>query len=90
MKNFKYHAGRPWSNKMAILDQVPMLKRMLEMIYTVALVVLISGIVGLVLAVPVMLLWNFVFGKLYSISWLQAWALNVLAGILFGQKTSKQ
>jgi len=35
---------------MAVLDQVPFLKRMLEMGYTIALVVLISGIVGLVLA----------------------------------------
>jgi len=75
---------------MAILDQVPFLKRMLEMAYTIALVVLISGIVGLVLALPVSLLWNFVFGEIYTISVLQAWALNVLTGILFGQKSSKQ
>jgi len=73
---------------MAILDQVPFLKRMLEMAYTIALVVLISGIVGLVLALPVKLLWNFVFGDIYSIGVLQAWALNVLTGILFGQKSS--
>jgi len=75
---------------MTILDQVPFLKRMVEMAYTIALVVLISGIVGLILAFPVKLLWNFVFGDIYSIGVLQAWALNVLAGILFGQKTSKQ
>ena len=75
---------------MAILDQVPFLKRMLEMAYTIALVVLISGIVGLVLAFPVKLLWNFVFGSIYSINVLQAWALNVLTGILFGQKSSRQ
>ena len=75
---------------MAILDQVPFLKRMVEMAYTIALVVLISGIVGLVLAFPVMLMWNFVFGEILTISVFQAWALNVLTGILFGQKTSKQ
>ena len=75
---------------MAVLDQVPFLKRMLEMVYTIALVVLISGIVGLVLAFPVKLLWNFVFGSIYSINVLQAWALNVLTGILFGQKSSRQ
>jgi hypothetical protein len=75
---------------MAFLEEVPFLKRMLEMAYTIALVVLISGIVGLVLAFPVKLLWNFVFGNIYSISVLQAWALNVLTGILFGQKTSRQ
>ena len=73
---------------MTFLDQAPILKRMLEMAYTIALVVLISGIVGLVLAFPVKLLWNFVFGSVYSINVLQAWALNVLAGILFGNKTN--
>jgi hypothetical protein len=73
---------------MTILDQVPFLKRMLEMAYTVVLVVLISGIVGLVLAFPVMWLWNFVFGAVYAINVLQAWALNVLIGILFGNKTN--
>jgi len=75
---------------MAILDQVPFLKRMVEMGYTIVLVILISGIVGLVLAFPVKLLWNFVFGSVYSINVWQAWALNVLTGILFGQKTSRQ
>ena len=73
---------------MAFLDKVPILRRMLEMGYTIALVVLISGIVGLVLAVPVKLLWNYVFGSYLKISWLQAWAMNVLFGILFGSKTS--
>ena len=75
---------------MAFLEQVPLLKRMLEMGYTIALVVLISGIVGLVLAFPVKWLWNFVFGKVYTIGVLQAWALNVLMGILFGQKTARE
>ena len=56
------------------------------MAYTIALVILISGIVGLILAFPVMWLWNFVFGKFIMISVFQAWALNVLAGILFGNK----
>jgi len=75
---------------MAFLDDVPLLKRMVEMGYTIALVVLISGIVGLVLAFPVKLLWNFVFGKVYVINVWQAWALNVLAGIFFGQKAPRQ
>jgi len=73
---------------MVFLDQVPILKRMVEMGYTITLIVLISGIVGLVLAFPVMWLWNFIFGNLYTIDVLQAWALNVLMGILFGNKTS--
>ena len=58
------------------------------MVYTIALVVLISGIVGLILAFPVKWLWNFVFGELYRISVLQAWAMNVLAGIFFGSRSS--
>lgn len=73
---------------MTFLEQVPFLKRMLEMGYTIALVILISGIVGLVLAFPVKWLWNFIFGSLYTINVFQAWALNVLIGILFGQKNS--
>jgi len=75
---------------MAFLDQVPFLKRMLEMAYTILLVIIISGIVGLVLAFPVKWLWNFVFGSILSINVLQAWALNVLMGILFGQKNSSK
>lgn len=73
---------------MAALDKIPILKRMLEMGYTMVLVVLISGIVGLVLAFPVMWLWNFIFGAVFKINVLQAWALNVLTGILFGNKTN--
>ena len=73
---------------MALLEQVPFLKRMLEMGYTITLVILISSIVGLVLAFPVMWLWNFVFGSVLKINVLQAWALNVLMGILFGNRTS--
>ena len=73
---------------MAFLDKVPILRRMLEMVYTIALVILISGIVGLILAFPVKLLWNYVFGELYRINWLQAWAMNVLAGIFFGSRSS--
>ena len=73
---------------MALLEQVPFLKRMLEMGYTIALVILISGIVGLVLAFPVKWLWNFVFGAILTINVFQAWALNVLMGILFGNRTS--
>ncbi len=75
---------------MGFLNDVPFLKRMLEMSYTLLLVILISGIVGLVLAFPVKLLWNFVFGSMHSINVWQAWALNVLTGILFGQKSPRQ
>ena len=74
---------------MAFLDNVPVLKKILDGFYAILLVIVLSAIVGLILAFPVKLLWNFVFGTALSINWFQAWALNVLAGILFGQRNSK-
>jgi len=59
-----------------------------------AILILIVGlmIVGLVIAFPVMWLWNYavvaVFG-LPAINWGQAWALMVLSGILFKNTASK-
>ena len=70
---------------MGFLKEVPVLGRILELMYTMLLIVVISAIIGLILAVPVMWLWNYVFGALYTINVWQAWALNVLAGILFGK-----
>ena len=71
---------------MKILKDVPILRRILELGYTMFLIILLSVIVGLILAYPVMLLWNFIFGELYYINVLQAWALSILCGILFGQR----
>ena len=71
---------------MSVIDKIPILKKGLDIGYAMLIVVILSALVGLILAFPVMGLWNFVFGKLYSINVFQAWALNVLAGILFGQK----
>ena len=70
---------------MGLLKNIPVLGRIADLAYTMLLVILISAIIGLILSYPVMLLWNFVFGEVYKITWLQAWALNVLAGILFGK-----
>ena len=70
---------------MGFTKKIPILGRVVDLALTMLLVILISAIIGLILAYPVQLLWNFVFGKLYQISVLQAWALNVLAGILFGK-----
>jgi len=75
---------------MAFLDNVPILKKMIDVGYAMLLVIMISALVGLILAFPVMWLWNFVFGKLLKINVFQAWALNVLAGILFGQRNSSK
>lgn len=73
---------------MGILSSIPLLKRLVDTGYTILLVIILSAIVGLILAFPVQLLWNFVFGSLLKISVFQAWALNVLTGILFGQRNS--
>ena len=75
---------------MTILKNVPILRKLLEIVYAMLLVVILSILVGLILAFPVMWLWNFIFGNLYRISVFQAWALNVLAGILFGQRNSNK
>ena len=73
---------------MTWLDNIPILKKIIDVGYAMLIVIILSALVGLILAFPVMWLWNFVFGKIYEISVFQAWALNVLAGILFGQRNS--
>lgn len=73
---------------MAILKSIPMLKKLVDIGYAMLIVIILSALVGLILAFPVMWLWNFVFGGLHRLSVFQAWALNVLAGILFGQRGS--
>ncbi|MEK6891708.1 MAG: hypothetical protein AABX25_00845 [Nanoarchaeota archaeon] len=70
---------------MGFLDSVPMLKRILDLAYAMLVVIMLSALVGLILAFPVMWLWNFVFGSILKINVFQAWALNVLTGILFGK-----
>ncbi len=75
---------------MVILKNVPILKKLIDVAYAIVLVVILSALVGLILAFPVMWLWNFVFGGIHKISVFQAWAMNVLAGILFGQRNSNK
>jgi hypothetical protein len=74
---------------MPILNDIPILKKMLDIANAMAIVIILSALVGLILAFPVMWLWNFVFGSLHKINVFQAWAMNVLTGILFGQRSSK-
>lgn len=71
---------------MAILKDMPLLRKLIDISYAMLIVIILSALVGLILAFPVMWLWNFVFGGLLKVNVFQAWALNVLAGILFGQK----
>ncbi len=75
---------------MAILKDIPILKKMIDIGYAMFIVITISALVGLILAFPVMWLWNFIFGNFHRINVFQAWALNVLAGILFGQRGSNK
>ena len=75
---------------MAILKNIPMLKNMIDIGYAMLIVIILSALVGLILAFPVMWLWNFVFGSLHKVNVFQAWALNVLAGILFGHRSSNK
>ena len=74
---------------MKFLDSVPMLKKLLDIGYAMLIIIILSALVGLILAFPVKWLWNFVFGTIFTINVFQAWALNVLTGILLGQKNSK-
>lgn len=71
------------------LKDIPALSKVVDIGYTMILVILVSAVVGLILAIPVELLWNYVFGKIYEISWLQAWALNVLTSILVSRGSEK-
>ena len=75
---------------MGFIDNVPILKKTIDIGYAMLFVIIISAVVGLILAFPVMLLWNFIFGRYVSIDWLQAWALNILVGILFGQRSTNK
>jgi len=77
---------------MGFLDSTPLLKRIFELGYTMFLIVLLSALVGLILAFPVMWLWNYVFKNFSQlhINVFQAWALNVLAGILFGKTSGER
>jgi len=75
---------------MSILSNIPILRKIIDVGYAMLIVIILSALVGLILAFPVMWLWNFVFGKIYEINVFQAWALNVLVGILFGQRNSNK
>lgn len=49
--------------------------------------------IGLLMAFPVMLLWNYCLvgavAGINEITWLTAWGINMLCGILFKTHTSK-
>jgi hypothetical protein len=59
---------------------------MIQVLWALTVLVLVPVLFGMILALPVMLLWDAlmptVFG-LGTITWLQAWGLLVLCGLLF-------
>ncbi len=57
---------------MSILKNIPILRKVIDIGYAMIIVVILSALVGLILAFPVMWLWNFVFGILYKITVFQA------------------
>ena len=78
---------------MSVLDRVPFLKKLLDAATTMIIVIILSVLVGLLLAFPVMWLWNFIFVPMnanMAINVFQAWALNILCGILFGPRSSRR
>ncbi|MBI1935209.1 hypothetical protein HYS31_02105 [Candidatus Woesearchaeota archaeon] len=75
---------------MSIIRNIPILRKLIDTGYAILLIIVISALVGLILAFPVMWLWNFVFGSLYRINVFQAWMLNILASILFGQRNASK
>ena len=75
---------------MVVLEKIPILKKLVDIGYAMLIVIILSALVGLILAFPVMWLWNFVFGSLHKINVFQAWAMNVLTGILFGRPGEKK
>ena len=75
---------------MTILKNIPILRKLIDIGYAMIIIIILSALIGLIIAFPVMWLWNFVFGSIHKINVFQAWALNVLAGILFGQRSSNK
>lgn len=74
------------------------MNRFLTILFTaigaVGVVVVLAVVLGLLLAWPIMLLWNgclvpaFATGAVIEIGWLQAWGLNILSALLLRSSTS--
>lgn len=76
---------------MARSKNTSLLTKTIEFLSTMFLIIILTALVGLILAFPVMWLWNFVFESMnpnLHINVFQAWALTVLTGILFGSKSA--
>lgn len=64
---------------------------MSQMVSTIAVVVVLFVVVGAIMAVPVMLLWNWLMPALFGvveITFLQAWGLYILCSVLLKHPAS--
>lgn len=66
---------------------------MTQIVSTIPLVVMVFVVVSVIIAVPVMLLWNWLMPALFGvveITFLQAWGLYILCSVLLKQPTSSK
>lgn len=65
---------------------------MMRMLVAITLALSLVVILGLIFSLPVMLLWNYclvgAIAGVNEISWLQAWGILVLFGLLFKSNVS--
>ena len=66
---------------------------MIQVLWALTVLVLVTVLFGLILALPVMLLWDALMPTIFglgTITWLQAWGLLVLCGLLFKNTSSSR
>jgi hypothetical protein len=64
---------------------------MIQVLWALTVLVFVTVLFGLILALPVMLLWDALMPALFglgTITWLQAWGLLILCGLLFKNTSS--
>lgn len=53
----------------------------------------LACVIGLILALPVMWLWNWLMPSIFglgTITWIQAWGINILCNFLFKSSSAKE
>lgn len=69
------------------------MKKLFEILAGVGIIIATIAVGAVIMALPTMLLWNYLMPQIFGlcrITFLQALALCVLCGILFGQKSGKK
>jgi hypothetical protein len=67
------------------------MKKIIEYLVVFVSAVLIVTVIGLLISLPIMWLWNAVVPGIFhlrEITWVEAWLLNTLTHILFGNSFS--